>query len=390
MATHRWMSARTQIRAHPDALRPGLSDDRAMWRASITALAAGAVALAGCGGESTTKVGPAAETKAARTNGPIAFERYAHAAQDDHSAQIFVRATDGAVRQLTREPGGAFAPAWSPDGKRIAYERAFGSRHLIYTMNPDGRDARPLATGCTAAKRCIFDIAPAYSPDGRRVSFERVYGPLRRRSAPEESFEYSPHTDLMVVDASGGEPRAIASWGADPQPWDGAPRWSPDGSRLVLPIGTFKHHNKHTMLGTALVVLGADGRGQRRITSWDLGAGNPDWSPDGRRIVFNSEGGHSRSTFVVRPDGDGLTRLVKGGARLTHTGQTIAPAWSPDGRQIVFTTEDRECSSLHTHGCDDVVQSFDIYVMNADGTGAHHITSAPQFEARPAWGVGAR
>ena len=81
---------------------------------------------------------------------------------------------------------------------------------------------------------------------------------------------------------------------------------------------------------------------------------------------------------------------VKGGARLTHTGQTIAPAWSPDGRQIVFTTEDQECSSLRPHGCDDVVLSFDVYVMNADGTGAHHVTSAPQFEARPAWGVGGR
>ena len=42
----------------------------------------------------------------------------------------------------------------------------------------------PLATGCTAASRCALDAFPAYSPDGRRVSFERVYGPIVKRVDP--------------------------------------------------------------------------------------------------------------------------------------------------------------------------------------------------------------
>jgi len=360
-----------------------------MTRISVSLVTAGIVALAGCGGASLTKVGPVGRAPSVRANGPIAYERYAGASIDDSSAQIFLRTPGGAVHQLTRVRGGAFAPAWSPSGTRIAFEHgAPAGRHLIYSMNPDGTGVRPLATGCTAASRCVLDAFPAYSPDGERVSFERVYGPIVHREDPGGggTVDYAARVDLMVVDARGGAPTAIARWGTDPQPWDGAPRWAPDGTRLVLPLGTFQHHNMHTILGTALVVVDARGGAQQRITSWDLGAGNPDWSPDGQHIVFNSEGGHSRSTYVVRPDGHGLQRLLAGGAALSHLGDTTAPAWSPDGRQIVFTTEPRRCGSLHLNACRNVAYTFDVYVMNADGTHVHAITSAPQFEARPAWG----
>ena len=68
-------------------------------RAAIALLAGGAAALTGCGGSSLTKVGPSGSSPAARANGPIAYERYAHAAQDDSSSQIFLRLPGGAVRR---------------------------------------------------------------------------------------------------------------------------------------------------------------------------------------------------------------------------------------------------------------------------------------------------
>jgi TolB protein len=360
-----------------------------MQRTTMTLLAVGALALNGCAGSSTSKVGPVGKSRAVRTNGPIAFERFSAAKEDDHSAQIFVRAPGGAVRQLTHVRGGAFAPAWSPDGTRIAFESAVPGRHGLSTMKTDGSDARPVATGCTAARHCALDAFPSYSPDGRQISFERIYSPITRHNDPGGGgyADFAHGVDLMVVDAHGGAPKTIAHWGADPQPWDGAPRWSPDGAHLVLPLITLKHHNKHTSVGTALFMLDASGRGERQVTAWELGAANPDWSPDGQRIVFNSEGGHSRSTYLVRPDGGGLTRLLAGGSRVTHLGDTIAPAWSPDGKQIAFTGEPKTCGSLHVDACNHAVYTFDVYVMNADGSDVRDITSAPQFEARPAWGV---
>ena len=73
-----------------------------MTRIAAFVVAAGMVALAGCGGASLTKVGPVGSAPSVRANGPIAYERYAGASSDDSSSQIFLRTPAGAVRQLTR------------------------------------------------------------------------------------------------------------------------------------------------------------------------------------------------------------------------------------------------------------------------------------------------
>lgn len=353
----------------------------------IAVIAALALAgLFGCGGSTDrSKVGPAgARSTPAPANGPIAYQRFAHPAEDDTSSQIYVRAPDGAVRRLTDIEGGASAPAWSPDGTRLAFESAASQRHhRLFTIRADGGDPRALADGCVGS--CALDTAPAWSPNGQRVSFLRVHGPFRRRGGPNESDEFATRVELMVVDADGGTPRLVRRWALDPQPWDGAPRWSPDGRRLVLPIGTINHPNKHTALGTALHVLDVRTGDLRRITSWSLGAGNPDWSPDGRRIVFNSEGGHSRGLYVVGHDGRGLRRVLAGGTRAGVVGEAVQPVWSPDGRRIAFAGEANPCHSIRRHGCDDAVYTFDLWAVGADGSGLAHLTTAPQFEARPAW-----
>ena len=114
----------------------------------VSVVTAGMVALAGCGGASLTKVGPVGS---APPSGPTAHRLRALRRREQRRQQradLPPDACAGAVRQLTHVTGGAFAPAWSPDGTRIAFERgASAGRHLIYSMNPDGTDLRPLATG---------------------------------------------------------------------------------------------------------------------------------------------------------------------------------------------------------------------------------------------------
>ena len=363
---------------------------------SLTAACALA-ALASCS-TSGTKVGLSRDKPSAERNGPIAYQRFAGERDDRRTSQIYLRRTDGTERRLTDVGGGAFSPAWSFDGSRIAFESgAPGRRHEIFTMNADGSGVRQVTRGCAATEDCESDVSPAWSPDGRRISFLRIHGPFVEKSRKYEKIVLPTSVDLMVVGADGHDERALERWSADPSPpgrsafgWtdSGAPVWSPDGRQLAVALGTLRHPNKHAVFNTALYIIDVAGGAQRQITPWVIGAGNPRWSRDGRHIAFNSWGGHSPNLYVVDPDGAHLTLLLRGNTTASHIGWVDAPAWSPDGKQIAFGTQTNPCHSFRVNGCprDPDFEPFDLYAIGADGTHLRRLTSARQFESRPAWG----
>jgi len=319
-------------------------------------------------------------------NGTIAFERFTSGHEDGRSAQLFSRAPDGTVRRLTHFAGGAWDPASSPDGSAVAFERRHERTHApddLFVMSADGSGAHKLTTGCTRAAKCLGDDLPAFSPDGRRIVFERIYGPIVKRHLHFADSRHSPAlveqasaVDLMVVGTAGGAPTRLAHWGLDPQPWDGAPKFSPDGRSIVIALGTAKQASPHSAIGTALHVLDANGGNARRITPWALGAGSPDWSPDGTRIVFTSEGGHTPFIYTVGADGSGLTQLTKNEPGRDRIG--MQAVWSPDGKQIAFSRSTGVVTRRFP-------PPMDIAVMNPDGTGVQVVTSGPALDLMPVW-----
>jgi TolB protein len=140
-------------------------------------------------------------------------------------------------------------------------------------------------------------------------------------------------------------------------------QWSPNGRRIAYSHNVQDGSNRG--FGTAdIYVMDADGSNviRRTVDSFFWSAA---WSPDGRKLAISDEEVYYASTYLISADDDGSSiTLLANDAR--------SPAWSPDGSQIAY---------VHTSGDDGYHQ---IYLMKADGTGAHPVT---EFDPGGIFGV---
>ena len=157
------------------------------------------------------------------------------------------------------------------------------------------------------------------------------------------------------------------------RPFDGdynSPHFAPDGERLLFvrqnsPLTKPAHAH-------AVFVARSDGTSRRRITPWALDAGDdPDWSPNGKLILFRSHegGGKQGQLYVIRPDGTGMRRLTN----FTEGTFVGSASFSPDGKWITFAKSGRGGAA-------------DVFVMRADGSGIRPVSSTVRWDSAPDWG----
>jgi TolB protein len=301
-------------------------------------------------------------------NGQIVFRRWLDA--HHKTSALFVINPDGTgERQLTRPLDGVadVQPDWSPDGSSVVFERD-QARSRLWTVAADGTEPFLLGPTCLdAPPKCEDHMDPAWSPDGKTLAFWRAWGPVNQKLG------FIAHSEVFTIDDDGTHLRQLthsSSYADD----DRAPAWSPDGKQLVFERLTSPQAEPPD--ARALFVINADGSGARQVTPWSLDGGDhPDWSPDGRWILFHSNPDNGATPvggdlYLVHPDGTGLRQLT----HFNPMAVALSASFSPDGKSIVY-------SSVGVGG------QPDLYVMRVDGTDVRQLTRTRAWESQPDWGT---
>ena len=253
---------------------------------------------------------------------------------------------------------------WSPDGRRIAFSAWNGRRTKIYAVT---------LADCTVERlgpRADVNAGTADWSSANLLAFDGT--------APGGTEE-----GLYTMDANGGHVRRVTD-----RP-DLFPKWSPEGTRIAFVRGGYAERTDDASPASSnrnVWVVNADGSGLRQVTDgrWH---GSADWSPNGQRLVSDSDPGvvefgvdGSDGRVLLEgdygdpswsPDAEALVLATDLGLGLAERGQppvepldtpgAFSPEWWPDGEWIAFTDGENEA---------------DIWVVRPDGTGLRQLTTA--------------
>jgi TolB protein len=240
-----------------------------------------------------------------------------------HEPGLFVIDAGGA--DLVRLASSGIEPSWSPDSSRILFTQYVEGRGQIMTINADGSSLAKLADGQW----------PAWSPDGQRVAFAWTDSSAEARQV------------LWVIYADGSGLNRVATT-------EGRPLWSPDGRRLAVVSAVER--------GYEIEIFDV-----YKWERWYLADGTmPSWSPDGSRVAFVSARPDATygQIFVVNADGSHPTQVSdfdigSAGAAGSIIGEGGGPVWSPDGKHIAYVIERED--------------EQELFVVRADGSGLQRI-----------------
>lgn len=212
--------------------------------------------------------------------------------------EIYVMdAATGSVTRLTNNSISDTEPALSPDGNRIAFFSTLGDTEILL-LNIDG------SGGTQLTDNAADDWDPSWSPDGRQIIFVS-----NRDGNPE----------LYIMNADGtGQTRLTFD-----SRFDEAPAMSPDGSTIAW-----------ARSGEIVVMPTLGGPTTQLTDTPGLSDSDPDWSPDGERLVFACQDPLPVNICGIDRDGRHFRSLTS----VPSNERALDPVWSPDGKTIAFAS----------------------------------------------------
>jgi Tol biopolymer transport system component len=240
----------------------------------------------------------------------------------------------------------------------------------VWTARIDGTNERQL-TERSPTDPSSGDAEPAWSPDGRQIAF--VHGAVSGWTTPA----WFAGQQLFVVPASGGAAHPVTA--ASQAIRDlGTPAWSPDGSQLAYVSLTQQDLERRTAshLGSLhLVRVDSTNDHVLALPTSLGGAAQPAWSPDGTRLAFAT----CKGLGVMNADGTDI-RLLTHARTCSPTLVGSDPAWAPDGTRIVFTRSGHFFGLEN-----EFPPPTNLWTINPDGTGLTRLTDVPSYDTDPTW-----
>ncbi|MFL5812856.1 MAG: translocation protein TolB [Bdellovibrionia bacterium] len=271
----------------------------------------------------------------------IFLTKIAMSCERNHRKEIYMMNFDGSdVKQVTQHHSIAFAPAWNPDGNKLAYSVYAKHRGNIKNIDLFEFDFRT-STYKVISNRKGINSGAAYNPDrSGHIALTMSF------LGNPEIFVFNPGADTVT--------RLTKSFGFDVDPV-----YSPDGKSLAF---------VSSRSGQPMIYrMNADGSNVKRLTYAGHYNATPTWSPMNNKIGFAGDIDGHFDIFIMNPDGTNIERLTKG------QGNNEDPNFSPDGNFLVF-------SSNRTG-------QANIYVMNVDGTYVKRLTYGLGNCSSPKWSL---
>lgn len=220
---------------------------------------------------------------------------------------------------VTNVSGVLKEPDWSPDGTQVVFTD--NTTETIWIAGIDGSSPRALPCSVGGCSK------PAWLPDGKRIAYSRAEAGTNGPAA----------VSVEILDLATGKVSTVTRL-ERPLLAD-VPRWSPDGTQLVIGVDQMDAAGNET--GSAIAVVPATGGELRYLTAFDQFGYQPSWSPTGDEIVFSTQtkefrrpqqtGDDTWDLYAVKPDGTGLRQVTRSAAGV----RLWFPSWSPDGTRIL-------------------------------------------------------